>query len=223
MKKLMLFSALVLAAAATSSQAAGVSLIEDFDETADLAAKGWIITNNSTPGGQTSWFQGNPSIFGAAAGGPKSYIGANFLNAPALGGAISTWLMTPMLSLVNGETLNFALRLWGAGFLDTVQVYVSTSGVGSNVGATAISTGDFVLLQSFAADADTGWQNKSITLNGVAPGSSGRFAFRYLVADSTLNGNYVGIDTVRVIPEPSSWALVVLALAGVGVCRRRVA
>jgi hypothetical protein len=91
------------------------------------------------------------------------------------------------------------------------------------VGATTTSVGDFLLLQSFSADADTGWQDRSITLDGVAPGSTGRFAFRYLVADTTVNGNYVGIDSVKVIPEPASWALVALALAGAGLSRRRAA
>ena len=222
MKKLLL-GAWVLAAATSAVQAADVPLIENFDETADLAGKGWVVTNNSTPGGATNWFQGNPGVFGSAAGAPKAYIGANFLSAPALGGAISTWLMTPTLSIFNGETLSFALRLLGQGFLDTVEVYVSTSGASTNVGASTTSTGDFSLLQTFAADADTGWQNQSITMVGVAPGSSGRFAFRYLVADTTVNGNFVGIDSVRVIAEPASWALVALALAGAGLSRRRAA
>jgi hypothetical protein len=216
-------AALALAAATSAVQAAGVPLIENFDETANLAGKGWVVTNNSTTGGQSSWFQGNPGIFGSASGSAKSYIAANFLSAPATGGAISTWLMTPTIDIFNGETLSFALRLLGDGFLDTVEVYLSTSGASTNVGATTTSVGDFLLLQSFSADADTGWQDRSITLDGVAPGSTGRFAFRYLVADTTVNGNYVGIDSVKVIPEPASWALVALALAGAGLSRRRAA
>jgi hypothetical protein len=209
MMKKTFFAALVLAAAGSASFAAGVPLIEGFDEYAELAGKGWVVTNNSTSGGQTNWFQGNSGVFGSQVGGPKSYIAANFLNAPALGGAISTWLLTPTLDIFSGETL------------DTVEVYYSTSGASTNVGNTTTSTGDFLLLQSFSSDTDTGWQNKALTLSGIAPGSTGRFAFRYLVGDTTINGNYVGIDTLRVIPEPASWALVALALAGVGLGRRR--
>jgi hypothetical protein len=221
MMKKTFFAALVLAAAGSASFAAGVPLIEGFDEYAELAGKGWVVTNNSTSGGQTNWFQGNSGVFGSQVGGPKSYIAANFLNAPALGGAISTWLLTPTLDIFSGETLSFGLRLLGQGFLDTVEVYYSTSGASTNVGNTTTSTGDFLLLQSFSSDTDTGWQNKALTLSGIAPGSTGRFAFRYLVGDTTINGNYVGIDTLRVIPEPASWALVALALAGVGLGRRR--
>ena len=158
MMKKTYFAALLLATATGASQAAGVPLAEGFDEFAELAGKGWVITNNSTPGGQTNWFQGNSGIFGAQVGGPKSYIGANFLNAPALGGAISTWLLTPMLDIFSGETLSFGLRLLGQGFMDTVEVYYSSSGASTNVGASTTSTGDFSLLQSFAANADTALQ-----------------------------------------------------------------
>jgi PEP-CTERM motif len=201
-------------------------LSENFDSVGSLPGSGWVLTNNSTTGGLTGWFQGTPGVtFAAAAGAPDSYIAANFNNAP-FAGAISNWLMTPVLTFGNGTSLNFALRLLGEGFLDTVQVYYSTSGNSSNVGSTTSSTGDFTLLQTFSASDDTGWLAESVLVSGLSGSTSGRFAFRYVVDDTSLNGDFIGIDSVDVtsvasIPEPESWALMAAGLAALGWSRRR--
>ena len=204
------------------SALADTVLTENFDNVGSLAGSGWVQTNNSTAGGLTGWFQGT-SAFPAAAGAPDSYIAANFDNAP-FGGAISNWLMTPVLTFGNGTSFNFALRLLGEGFLDTVQVYYSTSGNSSNVGSTTSSTGDFTLLQTFSASADTGWLAESVLVNGLSGSANGRFAFRYVVDDTSVNGDFVGIDSASVVtsvPEPESWALMAGGLAALGWARRR--
>ncbi len=210
----------------TSAALAGVVLTENFDSVATLPASGWVQTNNSTPGGLTGWFQGTPGVsFEAAAGAPNSYIAANFDNAP-FGGAISNWLLTPVLTFGNGSALDFALRLLGEGALDTVQVYLSSSGNSVNVGSTTTSTGDFTLLGSFSSTSDTGWLAESFTVGGLAGTTTGRFGFRYLVGDTSQAGDFVGIDSVRVtvpVPEPETWALMAAGLAGLGWLRRRQA
>jgi hypothetical protein len=223
--------AALLALGAATSQA-GVLLSEGFDDITTLPGAGWVQTNNSTLGGTTGWFQGNGGVggvFDAAAGGPNSYIAANFNNA-TFGGAISNWLMTPTVQVSNGETLNFALRLLGGVdptlLLDTVEVYLSTSGSSSNVGASTSSTGDFSLLQTFSSSTDTGWVNESITVGGLGAPGTGRFAFRYVVANTITDGSYIGIDTVNItdntnVPEPTSLALVGLGIAGLAATRRR--
>jgi PEP-CTERM motif len=206
------------------SALADTILTENFDNVGSLPGSGWVLTNNSTTGGLTGWFQGTPGVsFAAAAGAPDSYIAANFDNAP-FAGAISNWLMTPVLTFGNGTSLNFALRLLGEGLLDTVQVYYSTSGNSSNVGSTTNSTGDFTLLQTFAASADTGWLAESVLVSGLSGSASGRFAFRYVVDDTSVNGDFVGIDSASVVtsvPEPESWALMAGGLAALGWARRR--
>lgn len=219
-------AACALAGASMSSQAA-VLLTEGFD---DLGAMpGWVFTNNSQPLGVTNWFQGNVGVFTSAAGAPDSYAAANF-NSAALppGGRISNWMITPEIALDGTPTLDFALRLLGEGFLDTVEVYLSTAGASTDVGATSTSTGDFTLLQAYSnAGADPGWVNESITLASLASGTTGRLAFRYFVEDSSIDGNYIGIDSVLVstrdatVPEPTPAALLALALVGMGALRRR--
>ncbi len=221
-------AACALAGASMSSHAA-VLLSEGFDSLAALPGAGWSFQNNSVPLGVTNWFQGNTAVFPAAAGPADSYAAANFNNAefPA-GGRISNWMITPEVSLDQPSSLEFALRLFGDGFLDTVEVYLSTAGASTDVGATSTSTGVFSLLSAYAnAGPDSGWVNATIGLSGFGPGTTGRLAFRYFVEDSAVDGNYVGIDSVLLstrdatVPEPTPAALLALALVGMAALRRR--
>lgn len=209
---------LAVAAGCTVSASAAPLLSESFNDITTLPANGWVFVNNSSPPGSTSWFQGDPAIFAAAAGPANAYIAANFNNA-AFGGAVSNWLLTPELTLFNGESLNFALRLLGEGFLDTVQVYLSTGGASTNLAG-------FNLLSSIDSATDSGWVDHAITVGGLTAPASGRFAFRYVVDDTSIHGDYIGIDSVSVnataIPVPGMVALIALGLCGlVGALRAR--
>ena len=199
---------MVVAGAAASANA-GTVLTENFDNVAGLGAAGWAQANSGAAG--SGWYQGNSGIFPAASGAANSYIAANFVDTVT---SIADWLMTPVLSLSDGMAVEFMLRLLGDGFLDTVDLYVSTSG-----GSTAI--GDFTRLATFSSSTDTGWTAQSVAVSGVGSGVSGRLAFRYFVANTATDGNYAGIDSLSVVPEPASLALVSLALAGVFAARRR--
>ena len=212
---LMKYLAGLLAAAASCSAVAAPLLLEGFDDVAALPAAGWVLQNNSSPPGSTGWFQGNPVFFPAAAGPADSYVAANFNNA-AFGDMVSNWLITPQVLLANGESLDFSLRLLGEGVLDRVEVYFSSKGASTD-------PADFALLGAFESTSDTGWQNRSLQLSGLTAPAGGRYAFRYVVDDSSLNGNYIGIDTVSVnaLPEPGTVALVCLGALALMAPRRR--
>lgn len=205
----------LLAVAAGCSAVAAPLLSEGFDDVAALPGEGWVFLNQSTPPGSTGWFQGQPAFFPAAAGPADSYIAANFNNA-AFGGSVSNWLLTPQVLLVNGESLTFSLRLLGEGLLDRVEVYLGSNGASTDVGR------DYTLLAAYESNTDTGWQPHTLLVDGLAAPASGRLAFRYVVDDTSLNGDYIGIDSVSIaaIPEPGTVALVCLGALALHAARR---
>lgn len=214
MFKKWLTALLFWAVAGVATAAPTYVLTEDFD---DAVLDGWDAATLGTPGGATSWFLGNAGVFTAHQGADESYAAANFEAAP-FGGAISTWLFTPVLDWSTGLNLSFFTRSNGA-LPDRLEIYASTSGASTIIG-------DFSLLLSInpsllAGGYVTEWTEYSTIFGGLL-GQSGRFAFRYSIDDTSLNGDYIGIDTIRVaVPEPSTWALLALALGALLFARRR--
>ena len=202
-------------------------IVEDFNNIATLPGSGWVMTNNSNPIGTTGWFQGNTGVFLAQSGTGDSYIAANFNNA-AFGGNISNWLITPTLDLSTANQLIFWTRTeTGSGFPDSLQVRLSTNGSSSNVGSTDTSVGDFTaLLLAVNSTLSVGgypetWTRYVIDLAPFGSGASGRLGFRYLVSDTSVNGDYIGIDTMTVTATPEPMTLVTLATGLLGIAARR--
>lgn len=209
--------ALTLMSLAASAQT--TVLTQNFD--AGIPASWTLVNNSAAPAGNT-WFQGNPGIFDAFNGAPSSYAAANFLSTNAATGAVSNWMILPALALDSTSTISFRVRAAGDNFLDTVQVRFST-GAGADVGTTTTSLGTFTsLLGSYASATDNGWVSQTYSL-GLAANTTGRIAFRYVVADVATAGNYLGIDnvTVTAVPEPATYGLMALGIAGL-VLRRRL-
>jgi hypothetical protein len=185
-------------------------LTENFDNIATLGPAGWAIFQNSQPLGATGWFQGDSSVFPSQAGAPNAYISADFDNTVGPGGTISNWLITPVLTLHNGDVLSFYTRTVAVPqFPDRLEVRMSTNGASIDVGTTATSVGDFttVLLTInptlSTAPYPTGYPNDwtliEATVNGLGGATAGRLAFRYFVTDAgdgSPNSDTIGIDTV---------------------------
>jgi PEP-CTERM motif len=222
-----MIATLILASASHAS--ATTVLSENFDNVANLVPNGWKIVNNSAPAGTTDWFQGNPAIFTAQSGAPNSYVAANF-EAAGFGGNISDWLISPMLTLHNTDVISFWTRteVNPAAFPDRLELRLSLSGASTNVGSSDSSVGDFstVLLTVNSGLTTTGypggWALFSATISGLGGATDGRFAFRYTVPDTSVNGDYIGIDTVRVtaVPEPTTLGLVAFGMLAAARARR---
>jgi hypothetical protein len=175
---------------------------ENMDDITLLEAAGWNIQNLSNPVGTTTWFQGNTTVFTQYEG--AGYIGVNF-NSTAGVGTISNWLLTPEISMKNGDVFSFWTRRTTSAYPDRLQVRMSTNGSSTNVGTTESSVGDFTTLlldinENLGSDYPTTWTEYQITISGVTGTVSGRLAFRYYVTNggpSGANSDYIGIDLVQ--------------------------
>ncbi|MBK8984913.1 MAG: choice-of-anchor J domain-containing protein [Chloroflexi bacterium] len=193
-------------AAPTASDALLGDFTEGFDDITNLP--GWFAQNNSTTIGTTGWFQGNSTVFPAHAGAATAYIGANFNNTTGAG-TISNWLLTPELTLNNGDTFSFWTRTVDTpAFPDRLELRLSTAGASTNVGTAPTDIGDFttLLLEVNPTLTTSGypnvWTQFTVTLSGVPNGATGRFAFRYFVTNggpSGSNSDYIGIDSVEYV------------------------
>lgn len=183
----------------------GQILEEGFDDITTLGASGWVQTNNSSPLGTTDWFQGSTPFTGQA-GGPTSYIAANYNNTAGGTGTISNWLITPVLTLTDGDVLKFWTRIpAGSIWDDRLEVRLST-GTGSDVGTTATSVGTFTttlltINDDYTLSYPEEWTEYTINIAGLSGTTQGRIAFRYnviLAGPTGTYSNYIGIDTVSV-------------------------
>lgn len=179
-------------------------VVEGFDTVASLTASGWALTNNSSPLGGTSWFQGNPAVVESHEGAANSYVGANFNNTTGAG-TISNWLISPEIELTNGKVVSFYTVAPGtADFADRLEVRLSTAGASTDVGATASSVGVFTtLVETVNPDLELDvypgdWAEVSFVVSGMPEGATGRVALRYYVEDAGPDGSnssYIGVDT----------------------------
>jgi hypothetical protein len=192
-------------------QAQAVILEEGFDGA--IPPPGWTVINNSSPLGITDWFQGNPAVFTAQAGAADSYIAANYLAAD-FGGNIRDWLLTPTVALHNGAAFSFYTRTeTGSTYGDQLEVRLCLNGA-----CNAAADFTTVLIPLFTVP-DV-WTQEYYTFSGLSNGDTGRIGFFYRVDDTSVNGNYIGIDSVT-IPEPSTLAVFALGLAMIGWHLRR--
>jgi hypothetical protein len=213
-----------------------LSLIENFDDASALVGQGWVIRNNTDPVGQTGWRQGRYEALSQPSKKPNlpAFVGFqayNSTNTPNdfiscdvtcvnTAGDISAWLITPPLTIKNGDSLTFYTRTQDDSQFpiftkDRLQVRLNKTDGSANVGSTPSSVGNFttLLLDTNPAyiENDNGghpyldWTLQKIKFTGLAaPITNARIAFRYYGISAGINGgtsgaNYasiVGIDNV---------------------------
>ncbi len=199
------------------------SFIEEFDTVSAAASRGWKFINVSESKGPNIWQQAGAVTpwFDAYSshGSNVGFIGADYTSTSAAAAIISNWLVSPVVTLQNGDTISFYTRALvyddGAGdstdYANRLQLRLSTNGESLNVG-NAADPGDFTrglidinpnleassLINPVATAFPTRWTAFRITLFGLQEPVRGRFAFRYFVegAGSNGNGSGVGVDLV---------------------------
>ncbi len=213
----------VFAGVAAIGSAHAVLLVDEgFDDVSTLTLGGWSFNNASSPIGTTDWFQGLDGIFNAQAGPTDSYIAANYENVDNLG-TIDNWMMTPTVSMKNGDTISFWTRTAGTVFPDRLQLRMSLNGASSDAADFSTLLVDINPTLDPFLYPDT-WTKFSVTVAGLGAPTVGRFGFRYFVTDAGIGGanaDYIGVDTVQfdAVPEPAT--LTALAVGALAMARRR--
>jgi hypothetical protein len=211
------------------------SFVEEFDTTASAFRRGWIPMNVSAPKGQGIWVQGMfnntlitsmayPIPFGphSSKGSYPGFIGADYLSTSAAAGIISNWLISPVITMQNGDKIIFytrtALYDMGGGdstdFSNRMQVWLNDNNEGTNVGS-GMSTGDFdrilvdinpqlreaTILAYDPLAYPIRWTKFEHTIGGLSGPTRGRFGFRYFVPGGGSNGlgSGIGIDSVAYV------------------------
>ena len=150
-------------------------------------------------------------------GGANSFALVNFLSTSstlATGAIISNWLITPIITVENGDVISFYSRLGkipgstGAGFPDRLQLRMSLDGAFSIDPSTGpADVGTYTnLLVDINPTLITGvypqvWTQYSYTVEGLSAPTDVKIGFRYFVEDGGANGpksDIVGIDTFSV-------------------------
>jgi len=209
--------------AAVSVQPASLSYHEEFDSMQRVIDAGWKGINLSNPPGGDSWQQGS-YIINTQKGGPfvsgipsHSYKASANEHAfvPYTAGAglsfLNCWLLTPPLSMKNGDVVSFWTRTRSpVSFPDRMQVWLNPVNDGTNVGRTNAETGDFTVkvldinptlsASPYPTGYPTEWTKFEFVISGLPNGTipqKHRVGFRYYVKDGGPSGavsDEIGID-----------------------------
>lgn len=213
MKKLLL---IFIGSSFTLLNAQFVVFQENFDLAPDFLANGWLTDNNSNPQGASDWTQGNGADVGEIAynGDTTEYCVTDF-NATTGAGDISDWLMSPVITFHNGDTVSFYTISYNSHtFPDRLECRLSPNGSGSATGADETTVGDFTITlvtvnaaldtvsyPSVAVEGDT-WTRFTGVVSGLGGPTAGRIGFRYYVTNagpSGANSSTIALDAVSVI------------------------
>lgn len=213
------------------------SFVEEFDTTASAYNRGWRYINASNPMGTGFWTQGmfnDPLVTGLPApipfhaysskGSYVGFIGTDFTSTSAAAGIISNWMVSPVVTMQNGDKIQFYTRATiyslGGGdstdYSNRLQVKMNSKNEGTNVGS-GNDAGDFTITlldinrEYFAAHTlpalfdpeayPIRWTKFEAKIGGLNGPTKGRFAFRYYVEGGGSNGlgSGVAIDSVAYI------------------------
>jgi hypothetical protein len=198
------------------------SFVEEFDTVAMAYKRGWVPINNSNPKGSNVWSQGGAPfpIFEpySSNGTYAGFIAADYLSTSGTDDVISNWLVSPVITMQNGDKISFYTRAqllpnaFTAGdstdYGNNLEVCYNRRNDGTNVGVahdprsasynSNTDRGDFELLLSInppVYNSGTGfwdykWAHSNPTL--FVPGSYPAKWTRFEVTISGLSGPHKG-------------------------------
>ncbi|MBC7523734.1 MAG: T9SS type A sorting domain-containing protein [Flavobacterium sp.] len=176
---------------------------------------------NATPFQNQAYTNGQtcPTPNGQA-GGANSFSLVNYTSTTSTassGATISNWLISPVVSLQNGDIITFYTRIGKysatgtASYADRLELRLSTSGAFSAAPSTgSADVGDFTnllvsvnpnLVLSGPGSYPGNWTQFSYTVSGLTGIVDCELGFRYFVTDggsAGSNSDIIGIDTLSI-------------------------
>lgn len=181
------------------------SFTEDFEM--NLYGKGWVLDNSGTDFwryGAANECDKSNYCYGFPAYS-KNFSDHEYLavfppQSQPLG--ISSWLLTPVLSVKNGDKISFYTRTQGNnGFHDNLELRMN-NGTSSNVGGSVTTVGGFTQLllsinpNNAAGTYPSSWTKVEYVFTGITGTIETRIGFRYTVPAGKKAKN-IGIDDFR--------------------------
>ena len=210
------------------------TFVEEFDTVSSAVSRGWILENASDPKGTNVWQQGgsgssNIPWFPAYStkGAYTGFIGADFNSTSAGQGIISNWLISPVITIQNGDKISFYTRAYqfadadpntglpngdSTDYGNRLQVLINTLNETANVG-TGVERGSFEPLLDINPTYvfssikpgnmsphayPSQWTKFEVTVFGMNEPKRGRFAFRYFVEGGGPAGLGSGVGIDKV-------------------------
>jgi hypothetical protein len=193
------------------------SFTEEFENVPDLPGKGWVMEDSTFEDssivadwgqgfsgeskGDTTWFGFNAYSYKTSPDEFAYSLVSRNLGIPYRYSA-SSWLITPILSVKNGDKISFYTRGDTTGiFTDRMQVLMDES-TSTVIGDTLSSVGDFTTLlidinpTQAPGGYPTTWTKYEYTFSGISGTRETRIGFRHYVVDP-VNARGVGIDVFK--------------------------
>jgi hypothetical protein len=182
------------------------SFTEEFDEYA-LVEKGWVVYNSGTDlwrSGTANECDKNNYCYGFPAYSKNfddfEYMAVFPPQHQPIG--ISSWLLTPVLSVKNGDKISFYTRTQvNNGFHDRLEIRMN-SATSTNVGGSVSTVGNFTKLllsvnsNNAASTYPSSWTKYEYTFTGITGTIETRIGFRYSVPAGKKAKN-IGIDQFK--------------------------
>ena len=184
---------------------------EEFKDVPGLQATGWMITTYYYLNSGPQWGQGRQGVdkFGVSYGFPAysyensktEYAYISFSGYPGAD-SLSAWLITPTLTLHDGDKISFYTRGEASGATDRLQIRLNPQDASTDVGSSNTSVGRYTLLLHAVnpGAANNGypvsWTKQELVVSGLGGERSTRLAFRYNPNTSASSG--IGIDKLEI-------------------------
>ncbi len=183
-------------------------------ENFDVFPASWTKLNLSSPAGLSIWGAATATVMTNIAGGTGAYNGTaatsyayvNFYSTTG-NNTISNWLITPVITLMDGDVISFySVKGLSGGtdvYADNLQLRISANGAATVNPVGNLGLGDFttLALEINPTLSPTGyattWTQYSYTVTGLPVATDCKVAFRYFVTSggpTGANSDQIGVD-----------------------------